>query len=133
MIRIIGAAVLKKEAMGFGDVTLMAMIGAFLGWQTGLIIFFMAPFLALGVGIFRVIALRVGALPYGPYLCLGTVVAIVYWAAIWDATWEYFGVFGLLLPLFILGCLALMVPLLVLSKCVGDAVRSMQGRRVGGR
>ena len=40
LIRIIGQVALGREAMGFGDVTLMAMIGAFLGWQPGLIVFF---------------------------------------------------------------------------------------------
>ena len=46
-VRIIGTAVLKKEAMGFGDVTLMMMIGTFVGWQASLIIFFIAPFALL--------------------------------------------------------------------------------------
>ena len=32
-IRIVGGLVLGQQAMGFGDVTLMCMIGAFLGWQ----------------------------------------------------------------------------------------------------
>ena len=33
--------------MGFGDVTLMAMIGAFLGWQAAVLTFFLAPFFGL--------------------------------------------------------------------------------------
>ena len=36
IVRVIGAAALRREAMGFGDVTLMSMIGAFVGWQGAL-------------------------------------------------------------------------------------------------
>jgi prepilin signal peptidase PulO-like enzyme (type II secretory pathway) len=43
-VRIIGSMVLEQEAMGFGDVTLMAMIGTFVGWQNCPLIFFLAPF-----------------------------------------------------------------------------------------
>ena len=69
-VRIIGAIVLRREAMGFGDVTLMAMIGAFLGWQPCLVIFFLAPFAGLVVGVLRLILFRDREIPYGPFLCL---------------------------------------------------------------
>lgn len=119
MIRIIGAATLRKEAMGFGDVTLMAMIGAFLGWQSCLIIFFVAPFAALVVGVLQVIILRDARIPYGPFLCLATVATVVYWATIWDRTWDVFGL-GWLLPLMILVCLALMALMLGTWRSIRD-------------
>ena len=40
--------VFRREAMGFGDVTLMGMIGAFMGWQAAVLTFFLAPFFGLG-------------------------------------------------------------------------------------
>ena len=33
--------------MGLGDVTLMGMIGAFMGWQAAVLTFFLAPFIGL--------------------------------------------------------------------------------------
>ena len=48
IVRVIGAATLGREAMGFGDVTLMSMIGAFVGWQGSLIVFFLAPIFRTG-------------------------------------------------------------------------------------
>src|SRR5581483_2671257 len=68
-VRIIGRIALHKEAMGFGDVTLMAMIGAFLGWQACLIVFFMSPFAALVIAVIQLMATGRRDIPYGPYLC----------------------------------------------------------------
>lgn len=97
LVRIIGAVTLRREAMGFGDVTLMGMIGAFLGWQAGLMVFFVAPFFGLALGIVQAVAARDAEIPYGPYLCLGTLAVIVRWPLLWEATREVFGV-GWLLP-----------------------------------
>lgn len=72
----LGELVFRKEAMGGGDVKLMAMIGAFLGWKLVLITFFVAPVFGAVVGI--VMKVRTGSetIPYGPYLSLGALVAL---------------------------------------------------------
>ena len=36
-----------EEAMGLGDVDLLAMIGAFMGWRAAILTFFLAPFFGL--------------------------------------------------------------------------------------
>jgi prepilin signal peptidase PulO-like enzyme (type II secretory pathway) len=93
-IRLVARWVLGIEAMGFGDVTLMGMIGAFLGWQAVLLIFFAAPFFGLVYGIVNLALGRGRAVPYGPFLCLATVVVVVFWSPIRSATAEYFA-FGI--------------------------------------
>lgn len=84
-VRIVGSKALHKEAMGFGDVTLMMMIGAFLGWQSSIFIFFIAPFAGLLVGIVQMVLRRDDVIPYGPFLCLGSLVVLVRWADFWNA------------------------------------------------
>ncbi|HUT11699.1 MAG TPA: A24 family peptidase [Thermoguttaceae bacterium] len=109
MVRIIGSAALQKEAMGFGDVTLMAMIGAFLGWQTCLVVFFIAPLAGLVVGLLQLILVRDNEIPYGPFLCLAAFVTIVFWAAIWERIWPIMALGdGWFVPLIVLACLGLM-------------------------
>lgn len=77
-----GEMVFKKEAMGGGDVKLMAMIGAFLGWKIVTLVFFMAPVFGAAVGI--ILKLKDGReiMPYGPYLSLAAVVAVFWGNAI---------------------------------------------------
>ena len=73
-IRILGSLVFGKEAMGLGDVHMMAAVGACLGWIDPVLAFFGAAF--LGVGWF-LLSLVFGkgikrALPFGPFLAVGT-------------------------------------------------------------
>ena len=114
-VRIVGTAVLQREAMGFGDVTLMAMIGAFLGWQACLMVFFLAPLAGLVIGIVQWILFRDNEIPYGPFLCLAAAAVVVFWARVWDWAVGYFGLvfeLGWIMPAFLVGCLALMAVLL---------------------
>jgi leader peptidase (prepilin peptidase)/N-methyltransferase len=110
-VRVVCSAVLHREAMGFGDVTLMAMIGAFLGWQPCLIVFFLAPFAGLVMGVLRLILFRDKEIPYGPFLCLATLVVIVAWAGIWSYTQFTFGM-GWIVPITVLLCPVVMALML---------------------
>ena len=72
-------AIGEEEAMGFGDVKLMAMIGAVIGlWKVLLVNLVLAPVLGALVGI--VLKMRTGKdiIPFGPFLALGTLIA-VFW------------------------------------------------------
>ncbi len=111
IVRVVGTAALRREAMGFGDVTLMAMIGAFLGWQTCLVVFFVAPFAALVIGALQLILLRDSEIPYGPFLCLATVGVIVRWDAVWSWAGPMFSLGGLVL-LIVLCCMILLAAML---------------------
>src|SRR5207249_11924850 len=70
-----------REGMGGGDIKLLAMIGAFLGWQQVLLTVIVGGLLGavLGVGLIaaRVIS-RSDYIPFGPFLSLGAVVAMLF-------------------------------------------------------
>ena len=74
----LGEKIYKREALGGGDVKLMAMIGAFLGWKLVLLNFFLAPVFGAGVGIFMRIKFDKEVIPYGPYLAIGAVVSLLF-------------------------------------------------------
>ena len=82
-IRIVGTFALQKEAMGFGDVTLMAMIGATLGWQATLVGFMCGMLVVLLGLVVQVVIIRNQYLPFGPYLCAGAALALFRWHALW--------------------------------------------------
>ncbi|TWT76496.1 Type IV leader peptidase family protein [Planctomycetes bacterium CA13] len=81
-IRLIASSAMGVEAMGFGDVTLMAMIGAFIGWQAAVIAFFLSPFAAIAIVIVQYIVTREPRVPFGPYLCAGTCLTVIFWNAV---------------------------------------------------
>lgn len=75
---VLGKLAFKKEAMGGGDVKLMAMIGAFVGWKLVLFIFFLAPFFGTPAGIVAKIKEKKDIISYGPYLSIATIVAVLW-------------------------------------------------------
>ena len=75
------------EGMGGGDVKMLAMIGAFLGWKLVLVTLVLSSVVGSVIGLI-VIAIRKGgmkyALPYGTFLALGALVASLAGEAIVD-------------------------------------------------
>lgn len=83
LIRLLAGAAMQREAMGFGDVLLMMLVGAFVGWQASIMIFFVAPFVALFYAAGRLIVHHQREVPYGPFLGMGALVVIVAWDSLW--------------------------------------------------
>lgn len=85
LIRWLSSLVLRTNTLGTGDIFLMAMVGAYLGWQPTLCALLLAPLTALLLGgVLRLTGNR-PALPYGPFLALGTVIVLFTWRWIWMA------------------------------------------------
>ena len=64
----------KREGMGGGDIKLLAMIGAFLGWQSLAFVIFSSSLTGTVVGLGVMVKQRKGGqtmIPYGPFLALG--------------------------------------------------------------
>ena len=76
-----------KEGMGGGDIKLLAMIGAFLGWKPALMTIMVGSFLGSLVGV-TLIAVRVikreDYIPFGPFLVCGALVALFFGQSILD-------------------------------------------------
>jgi len=69
----------KREGMGGGDVKLLAMIGAFLGWKAVILTILLSSLIGSVAGI--IIMVLKGkdfkyAIPFGPFLSLGAVIAL---------------------------------------------------------
>jgi leader peptidase (prepilin peptidase)/N-methyltransferase len=83
LVRTTGSLILGREAMGFGDVALMAMIGSFLGWQPALIVFLIAPLTGIPITIGLRLTGNCIILPYGPCLCAAATIVLFSWKWIW--------------------------------------------------
>jgi leader peptidase (prepilin peptidase)/N-methyltransferase len=108
-VRIVGTWAMRQEAMGFGDVMLMAMIGAFLGWQGVLIAFFLAPAVALIIAVLQWVFTRRGDIAFGPYLCVAAAAVVVWWPYLWEERniRDLFNL-GWAIIWIVVGCIALM-------------------------
>jgi leader peptidase (prepilin peptidase)/N-methyltransferase len=79
LVALMGEWIFKKEAMGMGDVKLLAAIGAFLGWEATLFTVFVSSVVGGVIGLVLVLLSKKGLqsrIPYGPYIAFGSLVWI---------------------------------------------------------
>jgi leader peptidase (prepilin peptidase)/N-methyltransferase len=83
----------KEEGMGMGDVKMLAMVGAFLGWRAVLLTLVLSSFAGAVIGM-ALVGLQRGsmryALPFGTFLAVGALIAMLFGEDL--LTW-YFGYF----------------------------------------
>lgn len=88
LVAVLSERVLKREGMGGGDIKLIAMIGAFLGWQNVLLTIFIGALLGSVMGVLLILLAGRGRrepIPFGPFLSVAAMTAlfwgdqILYW------------------------------------------------------
>jgi len=80
--------VTKREGMGGGDVKLLAMIGAFIGWKGVLFTILCSSLIGTMVGVTLMLVSSADskyAVPFGPFLSLGAIIYVLWGEAL--ITW----------------------------------------------
>jgi leader peptidase (prepilin peptidase) / N-methyltransferase len=94
---LIGIYALRKiDAMGWGDVKLLAMIGAFLGWRGALLTLLIGALLGTIVGGIYIISCgkdKRTQLPFGTFLGIASFVALFWGDIFWNWYMEFSGGF----------------------------------------
>jgi len=84
----------RKEGMGGGDIKLLAMIGAFLGWQGVFFTIFVASVTGTLVGCLLMLFARKDlkfALPFGPFLSIGAIAYLFLGPQL--IAWYFYGIY----------------------------------------
>ncbi|HOC01926.1 MAG TPA: prepilin peptidase [Candidatus Ratteibacteria bacterium] len=79
-LAIIGKIIWKKEAMGGGDLKLLAAIGAFLGWKGVFISIFFGSIIGTIISLLLIYSKKKtwdDYIPFGPYLVIGAIITIL--------------------------------------------------------
>jgi leader peptidase (prepilin peptidase)/N-methyltransferase len=83
LVRWLSRLILGQPALGFGDVTLMAMVGSYLGWQASLFVLGLAPICGIAAGLLVRVVTGRRFLPFGPYLALAALIVLFAWRWLW--------------------------------------------------
>ena len=70
IVKKLGELIFRKDALGGGDVKMMAFVSAIIGYKLSIVIVFFASFIALPVSIVTAYRKNNAILPFGPYLAV---------------------------------------------------------------
>ncbi|MGH7198263.1 MAG: prepilin peptidase [Candidatus Omnitrophota bacterium] len=84
LIGTLAERILKKEAMGGGDVKLLAMIGAFIGWRGILWTLFAGSFAGALIGMYLRVRKGEERIPFGPFLAFAAVSYLFFGERVWQ-------------------------------------------------
>lgn len=77
LVGVAGTWVFKEEAMGGGDIKMMAMVGAFLGWQGVLLTIFLGALAGTVIFLPMTLSGKKKLVPFGVFLAMGGVLTYV--------------------------------------------------------
>jgi leader peptidase (prepilin peptidase)/N-methyltransferase len=79
LVLLYGGTIYGQDAMGEGDLNLIALVGAFLGWRAVIVTILLACLIGSVVGLALIALRRLGRrehIPFGPFLSIGAAVAL---------------------------------------------------------
>lgn len=115
IIRTLGTIAFRREAMGSGDIHILAMIGAFLGWEAAVVTPFLAAFVGLVPALVKLVAFLAKWLsgrkynstdremPFGPYLSVAALILMLSWPWAWARVLKSYFEIASMLFWFLLG------------------------------
>jgi leader peptidase (prepilin peptidase) / N-methyltransferase len=102
-VRVLGAIAFRREAMGAGDIHILAVVGAVMGWRAAVLSFFLSAFFGLIPALVKFIPYLVKRLtkrewnpsdreiPLGPFLSMAAATLLLAWPWAWrDVLDPYF-------------------------------------------
>lgn len=125
-VRLLASLAMRREALGFGDVTLMFMISAAFGWQFAMLVFPLAAVLAIGYVVFRMLSSGDNAMALGPWLSAAAILILLTWYPTWHEHTRHpvFGMGPILLP--VIGVCLCLLPCTLLMLVFGKRLLGLE-------
>jgi len=107
VVRVVAGRIAGREAMGAGDIDILAVVGAFMGWHAAVLTFFLSAFFGLIPALIKLIPYVVKRvtgrqwnpsdreIPLGPFLSMAAVALVLTWHWAWPKLFRpYYDIIG---------------------------------------